>query len=457
MGGARNLLSAFRTGHRSLKLSKAIKNAREEGEEAVLSALAPWLNELESDIETAGALIWSLDNGALKPDTVAEIFARILDAHGDDLAILIALGDAIESARDIDDLNAPPSDNPLFADLLRRLSERQLRTSDPKEERDIVDAMATTARLMGRQKDETAERAYRRLVELDPETPYPHYGLGLYYKTRGRFAEGLAANQRAIELAGDEASEAMKWNLGICATGAGEGHVALEVWRAMGNKLDIGHLDLPDGGYPACKVRLAERPLAERGAESDCPGMEETIWVERLSPCHGIVRSVLYQEDLGVDYGDTVLFDGAPITYHRYGENNVAVFPHLATLAMGGFHYYPFAATQLEGGMVETVNDQIEGTALIYSHTENCYTLCACCMAKGDTDHTHERREHNVIQGRIAVSPEVTAAKALALIDTAYSKIEGAHLFAPDLAKAAGDDDRVRLETPRFLELSEED
>ncbi len=454
MGGVGNLLSAFRTGHQSLKLAKALKKARDGGEEAILDALAPWLDDLETNIETAGALVWALDGSPVSPDKVAEIFARVLDAHGDDLAILIALGDAIESARDIDDLNMAPPPSPVFPNLLRLLAERQLKCDDPKQERHLADAMATTARMMARQKDDTAERAYKRHVELAPDASYPHYGLGLYYKTRGRFAEGMKANQKAIEIAGKDATEAMKWNLGICATGAGEGDIALEVWRAMGNKLEVGHLGLPDGGYPACKVRLAECPLAERTADNDDPGMEESIWVKRLSPCHGIVKSVLYQEDLGVDYGDTVLFDGAPITHHRYGDNEVAVFPHLATLAKGNFQFYPFAATQLESGTVETVNDQIEDAALIYSHTENCYTLCAACLADGKTDHAHEAREHDVIQGRIAVSPNVAPKDLLARIDAAYSKIEGARLFAPDLAQAAGDEDRARFEMQRFLNLS---
>lgn len=98
---------------------------------------------------------------------------------------------------------------------------------------------------------------------------------------------------------------------------------------------------MPEGGYHDVKVRLAQRPLAERNSSSepDDPGLEETVWVERLSPCHGIVRSGLY-EDLGVDYGDVVLFDGAPITHHEYEGERVAVFPHLVTLKRPG--YRPF-------------------------------------------------------------------------------------------------------------------
>jgi hypothetical protein len=155
-----------------------------------------------------------------------------------------------------------------------------------------------------------------RLLELEPDKSHRHYNYGLFLKTRGRFREGMLANQRAVTLS-TEPSEAYEWNLGICATGAKDGAVALEVWKRMEQKIEMGRFGLPEGRYPQCKVRLAERPLAERTAERDDPGLEETIWIERLSPCHGVIRSVLYQ-DLGIDYGDVVLIDGAPITHHKH-------------------------------------------------------------------------------------------------------------------------------------------
>src|SRR5262249_53002825 len=155
--------------------------------------------------------------------------------------------------------------------------------------------------------------------------------------------EGMIANQRAAALVA-EPSEAVQWNLGICATGAREGAVALDVWKRLEQKIEMGRFGLPEGSYATCKVRLAERPLAERDAESDDPGLEETIWIERLSPCHGIVRSVLYQR-LGVDFGDVVLIDGAPITHHKYGDRDIPVFPHLATLVRSNYQFFDFAGT----------------------------------------------------------------------------------------------------------------
>src|SRR5262245_37216130 len=126
---------------------------------------------------------------------------------------------------------------------------------------------------------------------------------------------------------------------------------ALQVWTQIGNKIGMGRFGLPEGRYSTCQVRLAERPLAARDGAHDDPGSEETIWIERLSPCHGIVRSVLYG-DLGVDYGDVVLFDGAPITHHKYGEQSVPVFPHLTTLVRSGYQRFELAGTQASAGEI---------------------------------------------------------------------------------------------------------
>ena len=431
------------------KLGRAVDKVRDDGPEAVLEVLAKTISKLPDSAEAAGALCWVLKDRTLPPQETARIFQQVLDAHSGDTRVILSLGDAIEAARDIDDLNAPPPAEPLFAGLLKRLEELQLRAETPSQQRDFAESLATTARMMGRQKGAIAERAYARVVQLDPDSSDAHYNQGLFFKTRGRFAEGVAANQHAIALA-EHPSEGAKWNLGICATGAGQSEVALEVWKGLGNKLEIGRFGLPDGGYPACKVRLAERPLAERDATSDDPGQEETIWIQRLSPCHGIVRSVLYA-DLGVDFGDVVLFDGAPITYHRYGDKQIAVFPHLATLRHSGYNFYDFSATQPEHDAVASLSDRLSHDSAIYSHTESMVSLCATCWRDETVQHErHEQEQHNVVHGRIAAPPEIGAADLLAQIDAAIAEVDGASLFSPELCLAAGQEARARLEQRRF-------
>jgi hypothetical protein len=281
--------------------------------------------------------------------------------------------------------------------------------------------------------------------------------LGLFFKTRGKFEEGMKSNQTAANLA-DEAIDAYEWNLGICATGSGNGSVALDVWKRMEQKIEMGRFELPEGSYPPVKVKVAQRPLAERSADLDDPGLEETIWIERLSPCHGIIRSVLY-EDLGVDYGDVILIDGAPITHHTYGDKRVPVFPHLATLIRRNYKRYDFAGTQHEPRQLAEADIGLDGDSIIYPHSEYVTQLCARCWRDPDIDHDHhEKVERRIVVGRIAAAPDVDPVQLLDQVDKALARRSGCRLYVPDLCSAAGFQARASVEKRRFdlLTLNEQ-
>ncbi len=302
---------------------------------------------------------------------------------------------------------------------------------------------------MSRQRDELVETSGKRLVALDPNNSSHHYSLGLFFKTRGRFRDGVTANQAAAKLI-KSPPESYEWNLGICATGAGEGALALEVWKRLEQRIEMGRFGLPEGRYPQCKVRLAQRPLAERTAESDDPGLEETIWIERLSPCHGVIRSVLYQ-DLGVDYGDVILFDGAPITHHTYGDKQIPVFPHLATLVRNEYRMFDFAGTQEEAGQIADTSADLERDAIVYSHSENYVVMCAACWRDPEVNHSHEEKvEKRVVTGRIAAPPDLPPRDLLQQLDAAISKRTPCRLYVPALCNAAGFSDRAAFEQRRF-------
>lgn len=309
--------------------------------------------------------------------------------------------------------------------------------------------LATSARMLARQRDEIAEASYRRLIEINPQKSADHYNLGLFFKTRGRFEEGMKSNQTAVGLA-DEEVDSYEWNLGICATGAGNSAVALDVWKRMGQKIEMGRFGLPEGSYPQCKVNLAERPLAERTADADDPGLEETIWIERLSPCHGIIRSVLYQ-DLGVDYGDVILIDGAPITYHTYGDTKVSVFPHLATLIRQNYQFYDFAGTQDEPRQLDDTSRDLGEDAVVCSHSENFQQLCTNCWRNPDIDHdNHEIVDKHIVIGRIAAPGNVDPGHLLNQLDEALANRSECQIYAPDLCVAAGFERRALIDKRRF-------
>jgi hypothetical protein len=407
------------------------------------------LDRLGDDRDAALSVLRIVEDHAVGIDRATEALKGIFDAYEQDMEIIARIGECIQRARDIDDLNAPPPGGDLFPEVLERLAACAVEVRDADLEILVLSGLAHTARLMSRQHDDIAERSYRRLVELLPQRSYVHYNLGLFFKTRGRFREGIEPNQAAMRLA-KEPEEAHLWNLGICATGAGEGMIALGVWRQLGQKVEIGRFGLPDGGYPSCKVKLAQRPLAERNAANDDPGLEETIWIERLSPCHGIVRSVLYQ-DLGVDYGDVVLIDGAPITHHRYGDDEIPVFPHLATLQRRGYQFFDFAGVQNESGQLRGVSAELDDDAVVYSHTEAYHVLCAACWRDPTIDHQHENgiTEH-VVLGRIAAPQHADTGILRRQVDAAVGARSGCEIYSPALSAAAGLDERAAEEKRRF-------
>jgi tetratricopeptide (TPR) repeat protein len=288
-----------------------LKLSDSKATDAAWETAAPLLGTQAHDEYAAGALLEIVNRDCLSREQAVAALEAIEATHTDDVRIVSLIAENVEKAIDINFLNAAPPELPLLSRTIERLSKAWKRGAYD-DETSLLDGLATAARLFGRQKDDLAERAYKRLVELAPETHYHHYNYGLFLKTRGRFEEGMHANQRAAALS-KEPSEATRWNLGICATGAGKGEIALQIWKDLGHTIEMGRFELPDGRFPSCKIRLAERPLAERTSENDDPGQEETIWIQRLSACHGIIRSVLYY-DLGVNYGDVILFDGAPVT-----------------------------------------------------------------------------------------------------------------------------------------------
>ena len=400
--------------------------------------------------EVALALLDLVTEDAFSLEQGVEVLAALLAAHRQDFALLGLIGDATEHVRDLNFLNLAPSDEPLLDAVLAALLEAVEQTHDADVEYPLWSGLLTCARVMARQHDAVADRAGLKLIALQPDNSFSHYCYGLFLKTRGRFAEGMVQNQMAAKFA-EEPTPAMHWNAAICATGAGAADVALDIWKQLGNKLEIGRFGLPDGGYAQCKVRLAQRPLAERYQGNDDPGLEETIWIERLSPCHGIIRSVLYQ-DLGVDYGDVVLMDGAPITYHAYGDRQVAVFPHLATLVRRNYQFYDFAGTQDDKGQLAKVTEDLDDEATVYPHSENFKVLCAACWRDETLDHSHgsEEETQHVVRGRIAAPPSLSPSQLLQQLDAALSLRAPCRIFSPDLCQAAGLSARAAIERRRY-------
>jgi len=431
------------------------KRRHEAGDLEGVARAAAKLRRAVAQEDAALALAELVADGLLAKETGLDALTAVEETHRESAPVLIAAADALERVADIDDLNAASPDAPVFARVVRALERATKTRLEPDVLFEVWSALALVARLRRRQGDAKAERAARRTIELRPDEWQAHYSIGLLFKTRGRFREGLQANRRAAELGGAE-RDPVRWNLGICATGAGAGEEALAIWRGLGQKLELGRFGLPEGSYPAAKIRLAERPLAERTAEHDDPGLEENVWVERLSPCHGVIRCALYH-DLGVDYGDAVLFDGAPVTWDTVRGERTPVFPHLATIARPGYSRFWFAGTQREAGELDSISPELPRDAVVYVHTEQLVLLCKQCASNPDRSHDHhDRRQHRIVRGKICGPPGLEPADLLHALDVAVAKRKGASILCPELARAAGDPARARVEERRVALLGDE-
>jgi hypothetical protein len=427
----------------------AMEAARAGQPAAAWEKLQPLRRVQHHQRDAARSLLRIIYWHGLARERAADVALEIARSYHQDASVLSMLGECLEAVRDIDDLNAPPPDHPAFGTAADGLAALAGDCEGRPDEETVLHGLAVAARMMARQRDVIAEKSYRRLVELGPRNSVNHYNLGLFFKTRGRFEEGMKANQAAASLE-EKVSEATAWNLGICATGGGHGAVALEVWKRFGHEMEIGRFGLPEGPYSLCKVKLAERPLAERTADTDDPGQEETIWIERLSPCHGIIRSVLFY-DLGVNFGDVVLIDGAPITWHSYGDKKIPVHPHLATLVRQNYQFFDFAGTQEEPRQLAGASDDLPEDATIYAHSESFQLLCANCWRDPGLNHeSHEGVQTHVVTGRIAAPGHLEPAQLLDQIDRAVAKRRRCHLYAPDLCAAAGLDARASVDKRRF-------
>jgi hypothetical protein len=161
-----------------------------------------------------------------------------------------------------------------------------------------------------------------------------------------------------------------------------------------------------------------------------------------------VIRSALVQA-LGVDYGDVVLFDGAPVTHHKVDDVDVPVFPHLATLVRARYHAFPFAGTQKRRGQVASLSERLPADAVLYVHSEQLVWLCRDCWERRSNDHDHDQDEHVVVSGTLCAPPDIEPEELLSQVDAAVANEEGVRLLVPDLCRAAGEGERADVEARR--------
>jgi len=271
--------------------------------------------------------------------------------------------------------------------------------------------LGNALRLCGPGRDAEAQEAFTRAIELDPERGEWWYDAGLLDKWRGRFDDGYAANEQARMRMGPQ--RPVLWNLAICATALGKAEEAIEAWEEIGvpARLDRSRDTPYVAGLPPMLLRVLSR-TPSTDATSQLPDKTvgfELVWIAPLSPCHGVVQSPTFR-DAPIDYGDLVLWDGAPVAAHKTSADDaVPVFPLLEILRPGNEWRWPFVALEREPGALEGLEKDLpEGTRVFVQH-ERVEHHCAACEA-GEPHEDHAvavsgSASGALLRGKVVVQP----------------------------------------------------
>ena len=279
---------------------------------------------------------------------------------------------------------------------------------DPDVAGNLYAMLGNALRFCGPGRDAEAQEAFTRAIELDPERGEWWYDAGLLDKWRGRFDEGYAANEQAKMRLGPE--RPVLWNLAICATALGKAEEAVETWEEIGVSARIDRSrGMPYvAGLPPMLLRVLSR-TPSTDATSQLPDKAvgfELVWIAPLSPCHGVVQSPTFR-DAPIDYGDLVLWDGAPVAAHRTSdEDAVPVFPLLEILRPGDERRWPFVALEREPGAVQSLEEALPEGVRVFRQQERVEHHCAACE-------TGEPHEHGEGAGTVSAAGSLVRGKVI--------------------------------------------
>lgn len=376
--------------------------------------------QLSSD-RTLAELALSLVRALGNRSDHREVLRMVTEAWAEDSALTLAAASLLVEQAGQRGMDEPTisDDGPAWwaATALQRsldtLSDSGRR--NPELAGNLYAMLGNALRLCGPGRDAEAQEALTRAIELDPERGEWWYDAGLLDKWRGRFGDGFAANEQARMRLGPE--RPVLWNLAICATAIGKAEEAVEAWDQLGvpARLDRARGMPYVAGIPPLLVRVLSRTPATDGT-SQLPDKAvgfELVWVAPLSPCHGVVQSPTFRE-APIDYGDLILWDGAPVAAHQTSEHGaIPVFPLLEILRKGNEWRWPFVALEREPGALEGLERELPEGIRVFEQHERLVHHCAVCAVGGLHDHGLESASEaasslaptSIARGKIIVPP----------------------------------------------------
>jgi tetratricopeptide (TPR) repeat protein len=341
----------------------ALSHAQKGALPAAWEALGPVLGQLGTERALALAFAQVLAQDPTYPDVLPRA-EHVVAGFGGDAEVVIALAAALVRVAERRPADEPPFEQGpahLAAAVCQSCFEglASAERTAPEVGGYLQINLADALRMMGPDRDEEALKAYRLALTIDDSRGAWWFQLGLLHKWRGRFQEGLEANQKA--LARGAAERPTCWNLAICATALGKGALAVEAWQKLGIPAQLAPSGMPlVPDMPPMLVRVAT--LGEDVGQSDPlpPGVVtfEVLWVQPLSPCHGVVQSPTARK-ASVDYGDLVLWDGAPVRMNAVDDRAVPVFALLSLLKQGDERRLRFVGMQKTAELIDAIAKEL--------------------------------------------------------------------------------------------------
>jgi tetratricopeptide (TPR) repeat protein len=409
----------------------AVANDRE----SLWRALEPIQDRITRDENAAHAWAEALRTSPQRMTLVEEAVA-ILDAFPAEPEIVIAAGAALirSAERPIDE---PPAIEP--AQIAAGAAERCLgktKLDDPR----LFALRGNALRLLGPGRRDDAIAALERAIAIEPDGAR-WFDLALVHK----HARDFASARRALEQAkAFGAPRALLFNLAIACTALGDLDAASDAWRALGMERA--------GDLPPVRVRLATigSGLELSAILPDQAAGFEMVWAQPLSPCHGVIRSPTFRDAIA-DFGDVVLWDGAPVSVDA---ERVPCFPVLGVLKQGDERRFRFVARVHDDTSIDALGEALPEEIVVYRHGARVELVCPRCAA-GETLIKHEHlppEEHRVAYGKV-LAPGSFDLKELARV------IEGAKrpdvlMAIPSLYEAIGDTKSAGKHHKRWGEIN---
>ena len=419
--------------------------AAADDRETLWAALEPLRGHLGDRRDVAAVWAEALRTSPARRSLVEEA-EIVLEAWPGDPMIVGAAADALIRLAERRPVDEPPlSDGP--ASIAASAVARCLSKLGPEARGDLaiggrlLALRGNALGLMGPKRVAEATAALEEAIALDPDRGDLFFDLGIVHKRARDFERSFEATARARATRGDE--KPILWNLAIAATALGRADDALDAWRALGLPATASDGGLPTvEGLDPVQVRLPTLGPGH-GLDAIVPDRAagfEVVWVQPLSPCHGVVRSPTFR-DARADFGDVVLWDGAPIAVREVDGRPTPLFPFLGRLHASDDRRFRFLALQQEAGQVDALGAELPGDVVLYRHGERVEVLCPRCAA-GDRMIRHEHlpaEEHRVAFGKIIVPADRDLAGFADLLDAARARYPGVLLAVPALYEALGD------------------